>query len=433
MQSALLRIPAAAAILCTTSLGFGESDAILQRFLARVRNDLNRLPSLACTQDVERFRRSSTEQQWAKLDALRLEVAAIGDRELYARAGDRRFQTKPLAELVGRGTIGTGQFANFARQIFSANKLTFTFKGETEQDGVAVFEFGFDVPVDQSGYTLRSGTAQAVVAFQGLFMISKATADLIRLEVQAYDIPEKLGIAQADTIVVYERAPIEAEEILLPKLATLSITAMDGVADLNRWRLSSCRQYRADSTVRYEAQDAGDEDRSTPPAAAPAGRRSTALPEHSILELALDAPLDPSVKVVGDAISARLLAPVRDENGGVIIAQGTRVLGRVARLDKHTMPLPVFEIGIEFTKADIPDREIAFAATMIDAGPAAGLIRQSKRLEPTFTRKRTERLDILVREVQQGQGILTWDARRGPLPAGLKMKWRVMTERESGR
>ena len=67
-------------------------------------------------------------------------------------------------------------------------------------------------------------------------------------------------------------------------------------------------------------------------------------------------------------------------------------------------------------------------ATMIEAGPEDGLIRQAKRLDPTFTRRRTNRMNILVREVQRGQGILHWDARRGALPEGLKMKWRVQAD-----
>jgi hypothetical protein len=38
-------------------------------------------------------------------------------------------------------------------------------------------------------------------------------------------------------------------------------------------------------------------------------------------------------------------------------------------------------------------------------------------------------MDILVREVQRGQGILYWEARRGSIPRGLRMKWRVEKER----
>jgi len=68
---------------------------------------------------------------------------------------------------------------------------------------------------------------------------------------------------------------------------------------------------------------------------------------------------------------------------------------------------------------------MALTATMIDVGRASGVVAQSKKMEPTFDRKAKPRLDVLVREVQKGQGILVWDTRRGTIPRGLKMKWRV--------
>jgi hypothetical protein len=68
---------------------------------------------------------------------------------------------------------------------------------------------------------------------------------------------------------------------------------------------------------------------------------------------------------------------------------------------------------------------IPFIATMVDAGPASGLLRQQKTFMPTFTRKRINRMDVLVREKQEGQGVLLWQARREAIPKGLKMRWRI--------
>lgn len=429
MQTALLRIPAAAAILCSATMAFEDSDAVLRRFLERIRTDLDRLPNLVCTQHVDRFRRSAPDQPWGKLDTLRLEVAAIGRQELHALAGERGFQSKALAERVGRGTVGTGQFANLARQVFGGQPEHFTFRGETEQDGAPALEFAFDVAADRSGYKLRAGAVESVVAYQGVFWIAALTLDLLRLEVQAYDIPDHLGIAQADTTVAYARVAIDGEKVLLPRLATLTITATDGVADMNRSRLGSCRQYRAESTVRFETLEGGDANQpSLRQAAEPAV--SVALPDRTLFELALESALDPAAAAVGDPVSARLLNPIR-VGSVVLIPRGARVVGRIVRLERQTAPFPTFEIGLEFNAAEAGGRTITLVATMIDSGPAAGLIRQSRHLEPTFTRRRVARMDTLVREVQQGQGVLTWDARRGALPAGLKMKWRVTSGRAS--
>lgn len=90
-----------------------------------------------------------------------------------------------------------------------------------------------------------------------------------------------------------------------------------------------------------------------------------------------------------------------------------------------TMPYPIYKVGLEFESLAVGSRVVASAATMDDAGPAAGLIRQSKHFDPTFSRQRTNHIDMLVREVQRGQGILDWDAKHTPIPRGLRMKWRV--------
>jgi hypothetical protein len=71
---------------------------------------------------------------------------------------------------------------------------------------------------------------------------------------------------------------------------------------------------------------------------------------------------------------------------------------------------------------------ISISATMEKGRTADRTDPEAKRLDPKFTRRRTGRMDILVREVQRGQGILHWDARRGALPKGLRMQWRVQGE-----
>jgi hypothetical protein len=60
---------------------------------------------------------------------------------------------------------------------------------------------------------------------------------------------------------------------------------------------------------------------------------------------------------------------------------------------------------------------------MLSAGPASGLMKQEKRFMPTFQKQRTNKMNILVREVAQGEGVLYWDARHPRIRRGLKMSW----------
>jgi hypothetical protein len=393
-----------------------------------MKTELQRLPDYVCTQNIERFTRATAEKAWEKEDTLRFEVALVGNQELYAAPGARQFQNRPLAEMVRRGTISTGQLGLLAKHVFVMSTAHFTYGGDNERAGKPAHQYDYDVPAEKSGYHLRVGNAESIVGFQGSFWIDPQTLDLIRLEVQAYDIPERLGLAEANTALVYSRATIDESEILLPLSATHSIAAVDGVESLNRIQLGTCHHYRTESAVHFDHE----------PAAAPTdedfARNRTVdalrdvLPHGALLEVTLDANLDPSAANVGDPLTARILRPIKDGER-TLVPEGAIITGHLVRVEKQNMPFPLYEVGIQFDSVELEGQQLPIVATMEEAGPAAGLLRQAKHLDPTFTRQRAARLDILVREVQHGQGFLQWDARRGSIRRGLRMKWRVEKER----
>jgi hypothetical protein len=404
---------------CSLASAYEEPAGLLDRFLDRMKSDLQRLPDYVCTQSIERFRRSASEQAWEKVDTLRFEVALVSGRELYGLPGARRFQDRPLAEMTGRGTIGTGQFALLAQHLFLTSTAQFAYRGETTQNQRPAHEYSYDVAPDKSSYKLRTGGVESNVGFQGSIWIDAETLDLIRLEVQAYDIPEKLGLAQVDTALDYSRLNIGDTQLLLPLAAILNVAAVEGLESMNRTRLSACRHYAAESTIRFEGEAAP-----AAPSTASAVPSDLLLPQGALVELSLDANLNPAAMGLGDRISASVARTTKDGNR-VSIPQGAVVRGRLVRLEKQSMPFPIYEIGLEFDTLETDGRSIPFSASMVEAGPAAGLLQQTKRLDPTFNPRSKSRMDILVREFQHGQGILHWDARHGVIQRGLRMKWRV--------
>ena len=404
-----------------------EPPGLRERLLAHVKTQLEHLPDFVCTQSVDRYSRVSADQAWSALDTVRFETALVGDRELYALPGSAHFDAKPLVAVAGRGTIGGGQFAMMARHVFLSSAANFTYVGQTEQAGRAAYQYSYDVPADQSSYHLRAGKDDGVTAFQGVFWVDKQNLDLIRLEVQAYDIPDSLGLTEAETDLDYSRVEIDGAEALLPAAATLTVVATDGSANMNRTRFTAWRHYRAESTIQFASDaksDGGESDRIVPPtpAAAPL------VAKGAVIELTLDAGLDPATAKLGDSLVAKI---VRLDGGRSPVSEGTPVRVRLIRLDKVDMPFPIFEVGLQVESLAIADRQVPLVATMQQAGPAPGLIRQSKHLHPTFTRKRSDHIDILVPEIARGQGILEWDARKGPIPRGLHMKWRVDADADS--
>jgi len=388
-----------------------EPPGVLSRFLERVSADLSRLPDNVCTFRLDRFARGMTDGPWKQVDSVTLTVGLAHGSEVYGR-----IDGGAAANLAEDGVFSTGQFAQLARHVFTWEAAKFGYRGESERAGRKAHEYEFDVPKAQSTYRLRMGNTGEIVAFQGSFHVDAESLDLLELEVMPYDIPERIGLARADTKLSYRRTSVRGAEALLPATATLQLATVDGIERMNRATFSGCRRFEAESTLRAEV----------PPdaAAAPSPVTAARLAPGLLLEVELDVQLDPKSLKPGDPIRARLAKAVEIGDGRIVPA-GAPVHGAVARLREEQAPFPLFEIGLAFTSVETEGAMLPLNATMVDVEAERGIIRRSKRMDPTFSRTGKPKLDVLVGEVQKGQGIILWDARRTTVPKGLRMKWRV--------
>ena len=142
------------------------------------------------------------------------------------------------------------------------------------------------------------------------------------------------------------------------------------------------------------------------------------------MELSLDSDIALDAAAAGDPVRAVLTRPLKDGER-LIAPEGAVALGRIVRLEKQGQPFDHYEIALEFHTLETSQGRYEYSATMTDAGPAPGLIRQARQLNPTFTRDRKPRMDVLVRQVQRGQGVLQWDARRPRIRKALRMRWLI--------
>lgn len=413
-------------VLAITALPAQEQDPLLARFLSKMKEELARLPDYVCTQTVRRMSRVDDSRAWESLEQIRVDVALVGDTELYGRPGAKTFDKRPVAQWAGQGAFSTGKFGSLAKHLFLGGEARFESRGEGERGGRKALEYSYDVTPDRSSYRLKAGTAEEPVGFQGAFWIDAETLDLVELDVQAYDIPEGLGLAEASSLLSYRRFPIGEAQALLPVTVILEITGVDGGQNRNVTRIDGCRQYGAESAIRF-AQDV---------APAPAAASQEADDEEpltsmvGIVELQLEEPIDPSKAVAGTEVRARVAKPAK-EGTAVLIPSGTLVHGRLVRVDRQGA-LPVYEIGMEFDSIETGGERRPFAATLERAGPGPGLVRQSKKMMPNMRPGGRARMTVLVSEFRQGQGTVVWDVRKGAIPRGFRMKWRIDEKEWSG-
>jgi len=394
-------------------------EGLLTRIKARVDENLKRMPDYTCMQVVERAWRDSPKAQFKVNDTLRLEVGLVNGKERFSWLDAKQFEDKNLADMIGAGATGTGSFALHAGSVFKPRVADFTYQGEETWDGRGVIRYDYEVPLERSGYRLRVSSQEALVPFRGSFWVDKETFDMIRLEVNADDIPPALGLAQASDMVNYKRVEMGGGEFLLPESAELIMEDSLGGGVRNRTRYSRCRQFQAESTLSFAGE--------TKEPALVQRKDLPRLPGRLTMELSLDSEIIPETAAIGDPVRAVLEKPLKDGDRTVAL-RGAVVQGRVMRVEKEALPYPHYVVALQFHALELEAGAAPFSATMEDAGPAAGLLRETKSMDPVFTKRRVARMDILVRETPRGQGVLHWEARRPRIPRGLRMRWETDPE-----
>src|SRR5579862_5694193 len=88
-------------------------------------------------------------------DTLRLEVALVEGKEMFAWPGSKEFEERRLGDLVPTGMFGNGNFAIYARILFLDNIATFEDRGETLWNGRPARRYDFRVSRFNGGQRLR--------------------------------------------------------------------------------------------------------------------------------------------------------------------------------------------------------------------------------------------------------------------------------------
>ncbi|RPI08165.1 MAG: hypothetical protein EHM65_10665 [Acidobacteriales bacterium] len=353
---------------------------------------------------------------------MRLEVALIGNRELFAWPGAGKFGEKEITQMIEWGARGTGSFAVLATSIFLGRGPSFAHLGEEERGQRRVVRYRYWVPAAESGYWLRHSNAEAKVGFHGLFWVDAETLDLVRLEVAADEIPPALELTEANQTIEYSRMAIGDATFLLPASAEMLVTQAKGSSHLNRTQFSGCRQYAAKSSVSFGGTASADGP------AAPVKIVEVELPADMFVDLMLETGIDSATSVVGDEVKARLMGDVWKDDA-VIIPSGTIVAGRIVDLQRFSRPFTNYRLGLHFPLLESWSNCARFSARLAAAqlGSASTFLTGRLRLpSPSGTRSV---LVIAPSEQIPGVGVMNITGERVRIGSGLRLFWRTVATR----
>lgn len=324
------------AIICsgfaTAQPAVSEGALLMARVKRVMKAHLSGVPNYTCQQSVERYQQRAKAAGPSLVDVLRLDVAFVGGRELFAWPGSDRFDEYEVNEVVRNGAFGTGDFTLHARGVFLSDGTQYEYLGVDEIDGIPAHRFSYFKPLFRSGYQIANHHfgMRADVAYRGHFWVQRESLDLMRLTVEAIDIPLELRVQAATNVLDYGMTPLGGRKALLPQRSELRLTDHEGVTSINKMRLTRCKLFQGESTIRFdEVQGTGDAQSEAP--------ERIVLPAGLEVILALEEEVVHGQSAVGDAIQARLKADLRSGKE-ILIRKGALAKGRIIELSRHENP-----------------------------------------------------------------------------------------------
>src|SRR5581483_5310236 len=186
-----------------------EDSQLLERIRSRMADHRSRLRNYTCHVVINRLIRPGNFGQIAHQDQLELEVAFVGERELFARSGETRFAEQAVDHIVPAGLIDNDSFGSHNELIFFGDAATFLFLGSTKKDGHQAFRFNFQVPERSSRITI-TGPAKTNIAvpYKGSLWVDAETSDVVRLEWETQITQTFSNIRAIHKVVRYKAARI---------------------------------------------------------------------------------------------------------------------------------------------------------------------------------------------------------------------------------
>ena len=374
---------------------------VLTKIRQRMVFNLEHQPNYTCVETIERSSRLKTNTKLKIVDTLRLEVALVDGREMFAWPGAKKFEEADISKIVTTGAMGNGNFGTHAKALFTTSAPTFHYVGEEDFKGKKAIHFEYKIAQMFSGYSIRSDNASAFVGYHGSFYANPVTFDLERIEVIADDLPAALMLSSVVDKIDYAAARIGDGDFLLPSESELSMVGVAGAEDRNHVKFSSCRQFSGESVLTFNDAPAGKTEQ------APIPTREFDVPRGLELELMLTKDVNLRNGAVGDPVYARLNRDVKDK-GQMILPKGATATGRIVRLEKES---DYAFVGIAFPDIEAPG---------ILAHMKGSLLRQVG-IPPLVTRH----VPGMRTRQQPGEGIILVNATVRIFARGCIMMWRT--------
>ena len=238
-----------------------EQAAIIDEVREYALNYSKSLPNFLSTQVVRRYQagapgsrynRNRSEPSWVQVDLLTLRLSYFDQKEDYKLILHNNSPTTQDYKSVG-GATSTGEFGSLLRDIFEPRTHAhFEWDGWARLRDQLVMAFHYNVEqANSNGASSTRSKEHIVPAYSGRILIDKDTHVVLRVTLNADNIPATFPVKMATTILDYDYTDISGHQFLLPLKSETQMSA-DGVLSRNDTEFRLYRKYSAEAEIKYD-------------------------------------------------------------------------------------------------------------------------------------------------------------------------------------
>ena len=240
-----------------------EQQEILRVVKDYALNYSKNLPNFICTQVTRRFVDPSGLEFWQRQDVITARLTYFEQREEYKTLLVNNRLTEMPYESLG-GATSYGEFGSMLREIFEPEtKAQFQWDRWVTLRGRRMHVFAYRVPKATSKWLIRyEKTDELVPGYRGFIYVDRDNLTVMRVTLEAEDIPPTFPIQMAKTRLDYDYTKIGEREHILPLIAEVRMRHGKFLVK-NEVEFRLYRMFGADTTITFETPEPLPEEKTT--------------------------------------------------------------------------------------------------------------------------------------------------------------------------
>jgi hypothetical protein len=222
------------------------------------------LPDFICTQVTRRFAAAAPgtryggaaggNPSWQKLDELTIRLSYFGQKEDYKLILVNSTPASQDYKNLG-GSTSYGDFGSMLKEIFEpGTQARFEWDHWGTLRGQRVMAFSYHVEQSRSQWHIlvKDAGLDIVPAYHGLVEVDKDSHAVLRVTLEAENMPASFPVKRAKSILDYDYQDISGRTFLLPLKGQVEMDGGDYLT-LNILEFHMYRKYSAESEIKYDA------------------------------------------------------------------------------------------------------------------------------------------------------------------------------------